>query len=232
VPTPRMIVVCLPEGSEGDWFSASEVLDHHELPSGTPHPIYPLRRRSLLDWLTPWRKRRLIRPVRRAGTTFAAGGRRHTLDWDRAVTDAANLAGYRWREWARTVDGLPPARPWADFIAKTTGARSITVDEARRQYEQQPQVTAMLAYNANPHHPHELDPYKLEEFQAGEQAFVVLHWQYAIAGDAVVTADGDLLQPASASLADRLRYLGKATAYLDGLRRAQQVLALTLAEPV
>lgn len=232
MPAPRIVLVCLPDDSEGDWFSASEILDHHDLPSGTPQPIYPVRHRPILGWLTRWTRRHLIRPVRRAGTvTLAAGGRRGRLDWERAVDTAAVQATYRWREWARTVHGLPVARPWADFAAKTKGSRSATDEEARRQFEQQPRVAAMLAYNANPSHRVELDPYRLEDFQAGEYAYVVLHWQYAVAVDALITVDGQLLQPQSASLADRLRYLGKATTYLSSLRGRQRVLALTLADP-
>ena len=44
--------------------------------------------------------------------------------------------------------------------------------------------------------------------------YVALHWQSAVAGDALITPDGQLLQPASASVADRLRYLAEANAVI------------------
>ena len=53
-----------------------------------------------------------------------------------------------------------------------------------------------------------------------------MHWQYAIAADTLITDDGRLLEPASASLADRLRYLAGAGAYLRGLSRRHQLLAV------
>jgi hypothetical protein len=66
----------------------------------------------------------------------------------------------------------------------------------------------------------------LDAYQAGEATYTVVHWQHAIAADALITDDGRLLHPASASLADRLRYLAEAGAYLRGLSRRHQLLAV------
>jgi hypothetical protein len=57
-------------------------------------------------------------------------------------------------------------------------------------------------------------------------AYTVVHWQRAIAADALITDDGRLLQPASASLADRLRYLVEAGVFLRGLSRRHQLPAV------
>jgi hypothetical protein len=56
----------------------------------------------------------------------------------------------------------------------------------------------------------------------------VVHWQHAIAADALITDDGRLLEPASAGLADRLRYLAEAGVYLRGLSRRHHLLAVKI----
>jgi hypothetical protein len=66
----------------------------------------------------------------------------------------------------------------------------------------------------------------LDAYQAGEATYTVVHWQPAIAADTLITDDGRLLQPASVSLADRLRNLAEAGAYLRGLPRRHQLLAV------
>jgi hypothetical protein len=74
----------------------------------------------------------------------------------------------------------------------------------------------MLAYNAHPVAGDRLDPYELDAYQAGEATYTVVVWQHAVAADALITDDGRVLQPSSASLADRLRYLAVAGAYVRG----------------
>jgi hypothetical protein len=69
----------------------------------------------------------------------------------------------------------------------------------------------------------------LPAYQAGEATYTVVHWLQAITGDAVVTDDGRLLEPASNTLADKLRFLAEAGAHLNKLRRSHQILALTVA---
>ena len=45
VPTDsRTIIICAPADTHLDWFTASEILDWHQLPPGTPHPMFPIRR--------------------------------------------------------------------------------------------------------------------------------------------------------------------------------------------
>jgi hypothetical protein len=100
------------------------------------------------------------------------------------------------------------------------------MEEAVRRFEAQPRVLAMLAYNTHPVARHRRDPYELDAYQAGEATYTVVHWQHAIAADTLITDDGRLLQPASASLADRLRYLAEAGTYLRGLSRRHQLLAV------
>jgi hypothetical protein len=66
---------------------------------------------------------------------------------------------------------------------------------------------------------------ELGAYQAGEVTFTTVHARTAIAGDALITAEGRLLQPHSDSLADRVRYLRQAVAYLHGLRGDQRLRA-------
>jgi hypothetical protein len=227
----RTIVVCIPTDKPIDWFSASEILDWHHLPMGTPRIMFPVRRGRVLGWFSRWSARHLVRVTRRFGAvTCAAGGRRSRLDLTAAVSSANAHAVYRWRTWAQVVRNTPQARTWGDFLAQhTANPTKVSLEEARRRFEEQPRVLAMLSHNSHPNSRVELDAYELDAYQAGEATYTVVHWQAAIAGDALVTDDGGLLQPASASLADRLRYLAEAGAYLTRLRRSHQILAVTIA---
>jgi hypothetical protein len=166
---------------------------------------------------------------RRGAVTRAAGGRRSRFDLTGAAVTANTEAAARWRTWAQVVRDTPPARSWAEFLAAyTADPKKLSMEEAVRRFEVQPRVLAMLAYNAHPVARHRLDPYDLEAYQAGEATYTVAHRQHAIAADAKITDHRRLLQPASASLADRLRYLAEAGAYLRGLSRRHQLLAVNL----
>jgi hypothetical protein len=229
-PDGRTVIVCMPADRPIDWFSASEILDWHNLPTGTPRTIFPVRRRRILGWVSRWSARHLVQAVRRFGAvTVAAGGRKSRLDLTAAVTHANNAAVYRWRTWAQVVRNTPVARTWADFLTQhTADPKKLSLEEATRRFEAQPRVLAMLSYNSHPLCRAELDPYELDAYQAGEATYTVVHWQRAITGDAMVTDDGRLLQPASDTLADTLRYLAEAGRYLAKLRGSHQILAVTV----
>jgi hypothetical protein len=231
VSTSRTVIVCMPAGDTIDWFSASEILDWHKLPAGTPCPIFPVRRPRIVGWCSRWSARHLVQAVRHFGAvTHAAGGRRSRLDLTAAVAAANAAAVHRWRTWDQVVSATPVARTWGDFLVQHKANRTkVTLDEARRRFEEQPRVLAMLSYNAHPVARIELDPYELDAFQAGEATYTAMHWQQAITGDAVITDDGRLIEPASETLAGRLRFLAEAGGYLRKLRRSHQVLALTIA---
>jgi hypothetical protein len=226
----RTVIVCMPADRDLDWFSASEILDWHKLPAGTPYTIFPVRRGRIVGWVSRWSGRNLVQAVRRFGAvTYAAGGRKSRLDLTAAVTRANTAAVYRWRTWAQVVRTTPVARSWGDFLAQhKANPTKVTVEEAKRRFEEQPRVLAMLSYNSHPMSRVQLDPQELDAYQAGEATYAVVHWQQAITGDAVVTDDGRLLEPTSGSLADKLRYLAEAGAYLNKLRRSHQILAVTV----
>lgn len=227
----RTVIVCMPAGTTIDWFSASEILDWHNLPAGTPRTMFPVRRPRLTGWVSRWSARHLVQVTRRFGAVaWAAGGRKSRLDLTAAVTRAHAAAVYRWRTWHQVVRTTPPARPWGDFLAQhQANPDKVSLAEARRRFEEQPRVLAMLSYNTHPASRVELDPYELDTYQAGEATYTAVHWQQAITGDAVITDDGRLLEPASPSLADKLRFLAEAGAYLNKLHRSHQILAVTVA---
>jgi hypothetical protein len=229
VSTPaHTVIVCAPADQPLDWYTASELMDDHDLPSGTPYPWYPIRRRRLLGWFSRWSARHLTGTVRRLGAvTRAAGGRKSRLDLSLAAGTAHHSAVYRWRLWQQIARTTPAARPWSQFAAlHRADPAKVPLAEAVRRFEAQPRVLAMLAHNTHPARPVTLDPNELDAYQAGEATYTALHWQRAITGDMVITADGRLLRPASGSVADRLRYLGEALAYLHRLPAHGHMIAV------
>lgn len=227
----RTVIVCTPAGTPIDWFAAAEALNWHELPTGNPQVMFPVRRRRIIGWFSRWTTRHLVQALRRFGAVrFAAGGRTSRLDLNAAATLAHQQATYRWRLWTQVVRSTPAAQPWEHFLAQHTAAPAkVSVEEATRRFEAQARVLAMLAYNSHPYCQVSLDPYEIDGYQAGEQTYTALHWQRSICGDAVITDDGRLLAPASDSIADRLRFLTEAGAYVRRLDRRQHLLAVRIA---
>ena len=231
IASPRTVIVCFPAGTDADWFTASEVVEHHLNAAGMPVHRFPVRHRRLSGLITRWSTNHLLLAQRRFGAVnVAAGGRLARLDLTRVVTYASAVATARWRTWQHHIArSTPAARPWADFLAQhNANPDKVSFDEARRRFENQPRVLAMLALSAHPVAPHVFDPYELEAYQAGEATYVCLHWRTALAGDALITTEGQLLQPESQSLADRLRYLAHAATYIHRLRPAQRICAMAI----
>jgi hypothetical protein len=228
----RTVIVALPEGTRADWLTITQILTWLKLPASVPHQAFLVRRSGLLAWFTCWFTTALIEPVRHAGAVQrAAGGRRSRLDLHRQATIARNLATHHWWTWnqhiARTTQ---PARTWQEYLQDVNiPAKKLTEDHVRTQFEAQPRVMAMLANNSYPAASHHFDPYRLEEYQAGEAVYVALHWQHDLTGDALVTPEGRLLEPASSSIPDRLRYLAEATRIVHTLAPQQHLVAVKAA---
>jgi hypothetical protein len=106
--TARTVIVCMPADNPIDWFSASEILDWHNLPAGTPRTLFPVRRPRLIGWISRWSARHLVQVTRRFGAVgWAAGGRKSRLDLTAAVTRANTAAMIRWRTWAQVIRTTP-----------------------------------------------------------------------------------------------------------------------------
>ena len=232
--TDQVVTVCFAPGEDADWFSASEKVSDLLNANGTPARRFHVRHRRFIGWITRFLDYYLVDTARRFGAiTKAAGGRKGRLDLNGAAVTAATQARLRWHAWNQYMNTTPatakPARTWEDFQAQhKADPKKISLDEARRRFEQQPRVLAMIAMSAHPTAAHTFDPYELDAYQAGEATYAALHWKTALAGDALITAEGQLLEPASPSLADRLRYLQKATSYLHGMRPNQRVCAVAI----
>jgi hypothetical protein len=229
--TTRTVIVCLPAGTDAGWFTASEVVDHHLHTAGTPVRRFSVRHRGLLGLFSRWFATNLLDARRRVGAVVvAAGGRISRLDLTATVSRANAQATARWRAWHHHIArSTPTAKAWEDFLAQhTANPTKVSEDEVRRRFEAQPRVLAMLALSAHPVAAHSFDPYELEAYQAGEATYAALHWRTAIAGDALITAEGQLLQPQSGSLADRLRYLQQAASYVHRMPAAQRLCALAI----
>jgi hypothetical protein len=228
----RTVIVALPDGTRADWLHIVQVLAWHNRPAAVPHVVFPVRRPRFLGWVSRWSARHLLDPVRRRGAvTHASGGRRSRLDLPRLATVARNQAAARWWTWhAHVARTTPAAKAWEQYRAEhLRDPDKLPLTEARRRFEAQPRVLAMLAYNSYPAAPHTLDVDDLAAFQAGEAVYVAVAWQHALTGDAFITPDGHLLQPASPTLADRLRYHADAGRVLASLTRAQHLVAVKAA---
>jgi hypothetical protein len=226
--TDRVVTVCFAPGGDADWFAASEKVHDLLQANGTPSRRYSVRHRRLLGWVTRWFGHYLLDAARRVGAyTVAAGGRKSRLDLTRTAAQAAHQAALRWRAWNVHINATTrPARLWEDFLAQHhADPQKVSLAEARRRFEQQPRVLAMLAHAGG----HTFDPYELSVYQAGEATYAGLHWRTALIGDALITTDGRLLTPAGPSMADRFRFLNQACAYLHGLSSSARLCAVAIA---
>lgn len=230
-PTPlsdKVVTVCFAPGDDADWFAASEKVNDLLHANGTPARRYHVRHRKLIGWITRFFGYYLLDAARRFGAiTLAAGGRKARLDLTGGAAKAANDAVARWRAWNTHIAATTrPARVWEDFLAQHhADPAKVTLTEARRRFEQQPRVLAMLAYSGG----HTFDPYELSLYQSNEATYAGLHWRVALIGDMLITTDGRLLQPTSDSIADRFRFLNEACAYLRSLKRTARLCAVAIA---
>jgi hypothetical protein len=230
-PTPlfeKIVTVCFNPGEDADWFAASEKVNDLMNANGTPARRFRVRHRRLIGWLTRFFGYYLLDAARTFGAViFAAGGRKSRLDLLGMSQDAANEAIARWRAWNMHINATTkPARVWEDFLAQHhNDPAKVSMTEARRRFEQQPRVLAMLAYAGG----HTFDPYELALYQAGEATYAGLHWRTALIGDALITADGRLMRPATNSVADRFRFLNDACAYLRSLHNHARLCAVAIA---
>ncbi|MEU8264684.1 hypothetical protein AB0C02_29205 [Micromonospora sp. NPDC048999] len=228
MPTPRpltiqVVTVCFAPGDDADTFAASEKVHDLLHTNSTPARRYHVRHRRLIGWLTRFFSYYLLDAARRFGAiTMAAGGRKGRLDLHRTAARAAHHAALRWRAWNAHINAATrPARPWEDYLAQHhADPATVTLNEARRRFEQQPRVLAMLA--------HSFDPYELSVYQAGEATYAGLYWRIALIGDALITTDGRLLIAASDSFGDRFRFLNEACGYLRGLRSNARLCAVAI----
>lgn len=226
--TDQIVTVCFNPGDDADWFAASEKVNDLMDASGTPARRFRVRHRRFIGWLTRFLGYYLLDAARKFGAvTLAAGGRKSRLDLPGMSMIASNDAIARWRAWNFHINATTkPARLWEDFLAQhNADPAKVSLAEARRRFEQQPRVLAMLAYAGG----YVFDPYELSLYQAGEATYAGLYWRIALIGDALITTDGRIMRPASDSLADRFRFLNDACMYLRNLNKRARLCAVAIA---
>ncbi|MBB5874620.1 hypothetical protein F4553_008054 [Allocatelliglobosispora scoriae] len=228
-PVPQAVIICFPAGAEPGPADAVDRLQRLLHFGGHLQPRFRIRRAALTGWVSRWSARHLLETRRRNGAVrFAAGGRVGRLDLTATVAAAHAEGTAVWREWDRTVaKGTLRARVWQEFLDRhLADPKALTRTAARRAFEAQPRVVAMIASHGNPAAALRFDPDELEAFQAGEHAFVAVRWQHAITGDALITADGQVLAPVTGSLADRIRYQQRAAAYIQQVKSREYLVAV------
>jgi len=227
-PSDQIVTVCFNPGEDADWFAASEKVNDLMHANGTPARRFRVRHRKLIGWLTRFLGYYLLDAARTFGAiTLAAGGRKSRLDLPGMSLTAAHEAVARWRAWHLHINATTrPARVWEDFLAQHhADPDKVSLAEARRRFEQQPRVLAMLAYAGG----YVFDPYELALYQAGEATYAGLYWRRALIGDALITTDGRIMRPASDTLADRFRFLNDACIYLRSLNDHARLCAVAIA---
>jgi hypothetical protein len=206
--TIRTMIVCIPDGVTPRMLTTGSPA-HTGFDDGTTF--------ATRFWAVPhlrfWHRRHLInvRPGHTGTPTSCAGGPLSHLDLTLMRAAAGFHAGMRWQQWQQAVAGTRPARPWHDLAAEhRANPAKVSHEDARTRFLAQPRINAMRAYTAANPAAVPLDPYDLEMYQAGQQAYQHYHAMYAICADALMPPSGDRIHPASDSLADRLTYLAQA----------------------
>jgi hypothetical protein len=222
--TLRSLIVCVPEG-----VAAQELLDGF----ATSHGVTVTAASWL--WSQPtlwfWQRQALIgaqRP-RRHGPHLCAGGPVRWLDLAGLRQAAAVHAGLRHTIWSQVVTSTKPARPWHEFETQhRADPVRMPPAEVRARFLRQARISAMRIHNAAQPGMVCLDPYDVEQFQAGPSAYRNFHSLKAVCADGMITADGRWLLPDSDAFTDRITYLHQAWRTLTSHPRTGTLLAANL----
>ncbi len=220
-PSVSTMVICLPEELPAAALT-SHHLDTHFGVSGTLTTLF---------WTAPrlrlWQHHLMI-GLRKGRPAPCAGGPMRLLDLAGMRHAAAVGAGIRYQIWQRLVHGTRAATSWPMFETRhLTDPDRYPLESAVADFHAQPRVQAMRLHAATLG-PGQPSVGELEMYQAGEVAYQHYRAASAVAGDAMLTADGRKLAPASDALAHRITYLEQALAHLESLGPDQRLLAVTL----
>ncbi|MFG1888087.1 hypothetical protein ACGFIR_09485 [Micromonospora sp. NPDC049051] len=216
------MVICLPDDLPADALTAHH-LDKHFGVTGTLTPLF---------WAIPqlrlWQRHHMI-GLRKGRPAPCAGGPVTLLDLVGMRHAAAVGAGIRHQIWQQVVHGTRPAIPWPVFETRhLTDPDRYPYDTATADFHAQPRVHAIRLHAAATPGTGQPGVGELEMYQAGQMAYQHYRAGSAVAGDAMLTADGRKLAPASDALAHRITYLEQALAHLDTLDTNQRLLAVAL----
>jgi len=177
----------------------------------------------------PIRRRQLIAP-RKGKPTACSGGPLRMLDIEGLRQSYRMAAAMRYQTWTAVTRGTRDAKPWVHFLQRHLTESDYPMTKAETDYRNQPRVLAIRAHNAVTYGRAQLCEQELEMFQAGPAGYANYQHLFAMAGDAMLTVDGQHLAPATDRMADRLIYLQKANRYLDTTDDRTRVVAVQLAD--
>jgi hypothetical protein len=219
--TTRSMIVCLPDHLPLEALTAGR-LDH----AGVSDPLQTRFWASPALW--PWQRRHLI-GLRQGRPAWCAGGPVRLLDLPGLRHAAGVNAGLRHRLWQQVVHGTPTARPWTAYLDRhRADPARYPLPRAAADFSHQPRVNAMRLHNTASPGAAQLPVTELEMFQAGPIAYQHYRAATAICGDALRTADGRTLAPASDALCHRVSYLDQAGRYLHAAPPGLRLLAVTV----
>lgn len=227
-PAPRTVFLALHHSQPLAWPRIVQILSWHGFPACIPHIVLPVARPGLARRLVRSRQS-LLEPTRHPdGVTRAAGGPVADLDLHALATQARLTAETRWWSWHNLISTTTPtAKPWDHFLGQhLTDPTKVTRAEARKRFEAQPRVLAMLAHNTYPAATYTFEIDELDDYQAGQAVYVALRWQQSLTGQALIDLHGRLHEPATEALADRLRYLAHAGRIVHALGPTDRLVAV------
>jgi hypothetical protein len=220
--TIRVMIVCVP----GDL--PHESLTAHELGRtfgvrGTLSPRF---------WASPalhrWQRSQMF-GLRTGRPAYCAGGPARLLDLTGMRQAAGVGAGIRHHLFSRVVHGTRTATPWHVYEAlHLEDPLGYPWHRAVADFHDQPRVNAIRMYNAATYGAGQIGLQELEMYQAGCLAYQHHSALTAVAGDALIPADGAKLAPASDAMADRVTYLDQAHRLLTAIDPDQRLLAVAL----
>ncbi|MBQ0977890.1 hypothetical protein [Micromonospora sp. M61] len=220
--TIRTMIVCVPGDLPRESLTAHQ-LDRNFGVQGTLSPRF---------WASPalhlWQRSQMF-GLRKGRPAYCAGGPARLLDLT-AMRQAAGVgAGIRHQVFSRAVHGTRNATPWHVYEARhLADPPQYPWDAAVADFTHQPRVNAIRMHNAATYGAGQIRLSELEMYQAGCMAYQHHSALTALAGDALITAEGAKLAPASDAMADRVTYLEQANRLLDAIDPDQRLLAVAL----
>lgn len=219
--TITTMIVCLPDGLSSDALTAHQLHRHFGV-DGTLQARF-----WTIENLRLWQRRQMFE-LRKGTPAYCAGGPARLLNLAGLRYAAGVGAGIRHQQWHQAVQGTKPAQPWVTFHSRHLNDPSTyTFDQAAAEFWRQPRVSAMGMHNAaNTVAPLAID--ELEMLQAGATAYQHYSALTAVCGDALLTAEGQQIAPATDAFADRVTFLAQANRHLENIEDEQRLVAVTL----